>query len=277
MSNENQVISLDNKHLETLGDIHIWRHSEPKSAKMFKHLHTYNELEIIISGEGVNEFAGLDIPVGKGSVYIIPPFISHRVNFHSDFEIITIAFSDKTIKYPKLLKELKAGTIYCDLSPQQLEYAQKIIQKICNATNSNAAFSKEEASSLFNALIIEFLKQSKSYNPYEFNSSIPTKLKNAIAYINNNVQKDISLADVAETVGLTPNYLSALFKKHLGVSYIDFICGIRLDQAKILMSDNELTISQISRMIGFNSASYFTERFKAQFGISPNSYRNENK
>jgi len=101
-------------------------------------------------------------------------------------------------------------------------------------------------------------------------------LESAKAYINNNYNNDISLSDVADAVKLTPNHLSSIFKKHFGISYIDYLCNQRLEQSKALMSDKELTINKISKMVGFNSPAYFTERFKKRFGISPIKYRNEN-
>ncbi len=273
----NYTINLNNSYIETKGDIHIWNHKESMNVNMCNHLHTYNELEIIISGKGLNEFTNFETPLKTGSVYIIPPFISHRIDMNSDLEIITVSFNDRLIKYPNLLKKIKSGVNYLDLTDDELASIHNKLEKIQALIYSNEVFREEMISALFNTIIVTILKTSEVYNPYDLDNDMPTKLKSAILYINNNFSKDISLTNVADVIKLTPNHLSAIFKKQLGVSYIDYVCEQRLERSKTLMSDPELSINTISKMVGFNSPAYFADRFKKRYGLSPMKYRNDNK
>ncbi len=273
--NSGYVVSLSNSYIETANDIHIWRHKESANVNMCNHLHTYNELEIILAGKGENIYSNLNIPLKSGSIYIIPPFLSHKINMLTDFEIITVSFNDRIVQYPKVLNKIKAGANYCDFSEKEFSEINQLVEKIEALIYSNDVFAKEMRSALLNTLLIKIVSSTKVYNPYTLDNDLPQKLKNAIAYINNNLNRDISLSDVADAVKLTPNHLSSIFKKHLCISYIDYLCEQRLEQSKALISDRELSISKISRMVGFNSPAYFTERFKKRFGISPLKYRNE--
>ncbi len=273
----NHTVNLNNSYIETKGDIHIWRHKESANVNMCNHLHTYNELEIIVSGAGTNEYTNFKTPLKIGSAYIIPPFISHRIDIKSDLEIITVSFNDRLIKYPNLLKKIKSGANYIDLSANKLSSINKKLEKIQSLIYSNEVFREETISALFNTIIVDILKSSEVYNPYDLDNDIPPKLKSAISYINNNFSEDISLTNVAEVIKLTPNHLSAIFKKHLGISYIDYICEQRLERSKTLLADPELSINAIIKMIGFNSSAYFAERFKKKYGLSPTKYRNDNK
>lgn len=271
----NYTISLSNNYIENIGDIHIWKHMAASTVTVRNHLHTYNELEIILSGSGINEYANLDVDINAGSVYIIPPFISHSINIKSDLEIVTISFNDRIVKYPAVLNKIKSGANYCDFDKDKLIEIKEVIDRILYLSQSSEIFANELSSSLLNTLLIEILSNAKNYNPYDLDSDIPQKLKNAIRYINNNLSRNISLTEVADAVKLTPNHLSSIFKKHIGISYVDFVCEQRLEKAKNLMSDRDLSINRISRIVGFNSPAYFTDKFKKRFGLSPIKYRNE--
>jgi two-component system, response regulator YesN len=85
--------------------------------------------------------------------------------------------------------------------------------------------------------------------------------------------KDISVNKLAQMVYLSPNYISLIFKKETGETITDYLTSIRIDRAKSLLKDTELLIQQVSEMVGYDDASYFSKVFKKVTGIHPLKYR----
>jgi two-component system response regulator YesN len=85
--------------------------------------------------------------------------------------------------------------------------------------------------------------------------------------------KDISVNKIAQMVYLSPNYISLIFKRETGVTITDYLTSIRIDRAKELLKDTELLIQQVSEMVGYEDASYFSKVFKKITGIHPLKYR----
>ncbi|CAG7614438.1 helix-turn-helix domain-containing protein [Paenibacillus allorhizosphaerae] len=83
----------------------------------------------------------------------------------------------------------------------------------------------------------------------------------------------LSLTIIAEQFELTPQYLSALFKKQMGLNLTDYVTRVRIDEAKKLMKDKKLTFMQIANKVGYASDIGFIRVFKKYEGTTPGKYR----
>jgi len=92
-------------------------------------------------------------------------------------------------------------------------------------------------------------------------------------YIQNNLDKDVSLIKLAEQVYLNPSYLSRVYKQIAGVNISDYIFSIRLNKAKKMLMESNLKVHEIANSVGFDSAAYFIRAFKKSAGITPQEYR----
>lgn len=100
-------------------------------------------------------------------------------------------------------------------------------------------------------------------------------IRKAKEYIDNNyTDDDISLNKVAENVGLTPTYLSALFKKETKQNFTDYITVLRIARAKELLCCTKKLISEIAYEVGFRDYRYFSQIFKKQTGMTPRQFQN---
>ncbi|WP_026021222.1 helix-turn-helix domain-containing protein [Paenibacillus senegalensis] len=82
-----------------------------------------------------------------------------------------------------------------------------------------------------------------------------------------------SLTAMADHFSLTPQYLSAFFKKHGGINITDYIAKVRIREAKRLLADRSLTITQIALKVGYSNDVGFIRFFKKYEGITPGKYR----
>ena len=92
-------------------------------------------------------------------------------------------------------------------------------------------------------------------------------------FIREHSHKDISLHILAQRVNLSPIYISKMFKEKLGINYIDFLTECRIENAKKLLNDPELSLKEITFEIGYHEPNYFSKVFKKMCGVSPKEYR----
>ena len=100
-------------------------------------------------------------------------------------------------------------------------------------------------------------------------------IQKAKEYIDNNyTDEDISLNRVAVNVGLTPSYLSALFKKETKKNFTDYVTALRITRAKELLCCTKKMISEIAYEVGFRDYRYFSQIFKRETGMTPRQFQN---
>ena len=92
-------------------------------------------------------------------------------------------------------------------------------------------------------------------------------------YISDNYNKDISLDSVSKYVDKSPYYFSKLFKDETGENFIDYLTNIRIEKAKHMLSDKEISIKEICIDVGYSDPNYFSRTFKKCIGITPSEYR----
>ena len=92
-------------------------------------------------------------------------------------------------------------------------------------------------------------------------------------YIDLHYTENITLSVLAEQAHVNAAYLSALFKEEMGVNYTEYLTTLRVERAKLLLTDASLNVSDIAEKVGYNSTRYFSKLFEAQTGIKPGEYR----
>lgn len=105
------------------------------------------------------------------------------------------------------------------------------------------------------------------------NVTTAKSLQNAIEYINENHAEDLSLEVVAQAVELSPYYLSHLFSDELGITFLNYLTRVRMEKAKSLLLNTNMTVQEIAYEVGYNDPSYFTKVFKKLEGRTPTQYR----
>jgi AraC family transcriptional regulator len=87
--------------------------------------------------------------------------------------------------------------------------------------------------------------------------------------------QNISIADMAKTVGYSSVHFSRMFKKTTGQTPLKYLIHHRINQAKRLLEKTELSIIEIAYGVGFNSHAYFSTQFRQITGTTPQNYRTE--
>jgi two-component system response regulator YesN len=95
----------------------------------------------------------------------------------------------------------------------------------------------------------------------------------AVEYIQRHYQQDLSLADIAAQVSMSPNYLGALFKKEVGLNIVDYMNRCKIDKSKELLETTTMKTFEIALEVGFSDHSYYSRVFRKEAGCNPKDYR----
>ncbi|MBP3887962.1 MAG: response regulator [Cellulosilyticum sp.] len=98
----------------------------------------------------------------------------------------------------------------------------------------------------------------------------------AIGLIRRYYQDDLTLAQVADEVGVTPEYLSKLFVKEININFVSFLRNFRISVAKRMLDSNKYKVFEIAEQVGFRDVKYFNKVFKSVCGVSPLEYKKRN-
>ena len=86
-------------------------------------------------------------------------------------------------------------------------------------------------------------------------------------------EPDLGLKDIAATCYLSPNYLCRLFKRETGVTLLKYINDYRMSHAQELLTATSMKVNLVAQKVGYRSASYFTQRFRDCFDMTPEAFR----
>lgn len=98
-------------------------------------------------------------------------------------------------------------------------------------------------------------------------------IRRAMNYIREHYCENISLELLADRLEITPEYLSTLFNREVGINFTTFLKRFRISHAKRLLKGTDKKIYEISTEVGYNDPKYFNRVFKEEVGISPGDYR----
>lgn len=102
-------------------------------------------------------------------------------------------------------------------------------------------------------------------------------IKEALSFIEQNFQNEISIEDIAAFCGLNRSYFGKIFRDTIGKSPQEFLMSYRMVKAAELLKLTELSIADIGNAVGYPNQLHFSRAFKNIYGVSPRNWRNENR
>lgn len=117
---------------------------------------------------------------------------------------------------------------------------------------------------------------SKNNPAHAKTNAIRNKVVSALfEYIENHYAEDITLFSAAEHVHMNHIYVSRLFKREIGKTFLDVLTGTRLKKACELLAESDNRIYEIAEMVGFQDSGYFSQVFKKYYDMTPSEYRDK--
>lgn len=102
-------------------------------------------------------------------------------------------------------------------------------------------------------------------------------IQEAVSYIEQNFQNDISVEDIADNCGLNRSYFSKIFRAAIGRTPQEFLLNYRMTKATELLKLTQLAVGDIGKAVGYENPLHFSRAFKNVYGTPPREWRNQNQ
>lgn len=130
--------------------------------------------------------------------------------------------------------------------------------------------------SLANVLAVHLLRQYAAVTPnlQVYEGGLPQRqLLQVLEYINEHLDCDIKLADLAQLLDMSQFHFSRLFKQSMGIAPYQYLLQQRVERAKQLLKQTDRSIIDVAFLCGFNSHSHLSKQFRQLTGMTPTAYR----
>ncbi len=251
------------------------------------HMHPFPVIMFVekLSGSCTYVIDGDRHDVRAGDVYLINPGIYHRKLMPPGAEIneVHLAFDRFHISdYPE--NHLLYPATYARLTLAQ-EY-QADFRRCVDALISDEQFERPLGELFAKSLLLQLFviafrcfgsnsaRRNEEHSLFVYNGNSHDRVVSALReYLIENYQKNISLSVVAGKMFLSQEYLSRIFKAEIGKSPYTFLTEIRLNKARDLLENTQLSIAQVASHVGYTDVYHFSKLFKKYCGMAPMSYR----
>lgn len=126
---------------------------------------------------------------------------------------------------------------------------------------------------LENLFILSLNRLYKAQFNNNHNNNTNPIIADIIQYLNENLNSNITLDELAQKVGYSQSYISKIFRKETNLSITSYLIHLRIEHAKELLADDFLSIQDIAEQTGFSSLQYFSKLFKSKTGYTPSEFR----
>ena len=158
---------------------------------------------------------------------------------------------------------------------QDLHYIENLITTLLDESNSTDFGSELYIKTLLVQILlfINRYKNQLTTNEFNYSKSYHKTISDISTYICSNFKEDINLKTISEQFFISPSYFSRTFKKVTGLTFVEYLNSIRIKESQKLITKTNLTIAEISEIVGYKSNTHFGRIFKNIVGTTPNSYR----
>ncbi len=121
--------------------------------------------------------------------------------------------------------------------------------------------------------VIELLKNHGFINEYQGKSRADEKLAGAVVlFMEEHIGEVLSIKDIANHFFVSESLIKTAFRRKYNSGVIDFFNEMKIKAAKNMLSEQDMSVSEVAELLGFHSAGYFSRMFKAKTGVSPVQY-----
>lgn len=214
-------------------------------------------LHYIFKGEGIFRINGVTHHLSAGEMFVIPPYIEtyYEADAEDPWVYSWIGFTcEEALPCPL------SATVNC----KGLDAIFQRLREVEAMGDGKNAFVAGMIWQIFGIIL---------------NNNAPNDryIERALAYMQAEYMKDISVSGIAAKLGLDRSYFTNIFKKQVGLSPMKYLCDLRLNTAAQLMTVYGESPSTAANSCGYSDIFHFSKAFKKKFGLAPRDYIKINK
>ena len=250
-----------------------------------EHTHSHPEMCIVFSGSADHTVNGKKYRITAGDVFVINRKTAHAFSNVKKLYNINIYLRDFSIFRNFGISSLSGyGNLYSPrggsdssfisrlhLNSEELDFCRLLCVQIVNDFGIKENNNKNIVSSYMNCLTA-FL--SRAYEKdYMSRLSRYEPVFPAMQFIEENFTNNITLSDISDKCSLSARHLCRLFTEYYGISPTEKIIDLRIEKARQLLKNTDMSITRIAEKCGYSDSSFFSKQFKKRSGYSPSFYR----
>ena len=227
------------------------------------HTHSYYEMTLYMPFDGCIRINGVPHYPKAPMVSLISPSDLHviEVKDAQSAEFIKIGFGNETLEKP-FQTVLSSVLENLDENDGIIVIFNEILKR------GDCKYS----ACLINALVADMLQRGKVIKKTEAGGKL-SYIAALVAKINADFSKDLSLKSLSRELGITPQYLSRIFRNAVGEGLAEYLIRIRLERAGIYLRETDMSVTDVAYGVGYKDLSHFMRSFKRFYGMSPLVYR----
>lgn len=253
-------------------------------------MHWHNEMEIIYVEHGMCEI-NLDLErhvIKTGDIILVRPHALHSLKQHEEehcclfswvFDLNMLSYGVTDACYVRYLKPFQDGgfTYPAIISPshemyEELQQTLLGIHKICDEKGPCLELNiRWQLGRLCYLLFLGVFQKEKV--PKEQKPDAVQHIRVVLDYIQEHYQNPLTIGELANLLHFSEPYFMRFFKKHTGMTCVDYINDFRMAKATELLRSTNLSVMEIAMQVGMHNTSYFNRIFRKKFNKTPREYR----
>ena len=275
----------ENKPHGTKDDPFSTYHIENRGQSFQIPVHWHDELGIIyvksgfltvnISGENYIGKPGDAFVVSPGNLHFMGSQTGTVDYFTFLFPLKYIAFRSDDMLDDKLIEPLNSGHLM--ISPEIKDTVKEQCEQLARVYAAEIDKSESKITSQIRKKIIllQFIHElwKKGFIVENDTTGRNTVEKEMVSYIQQNYMGKILLREFGEQFHLSEKYISRYFKEHFHITLSQYVTYLRLEHAKQMLQETDISVTEVAMQSGYQNISYFIRSFKKTYGVSPLKYR----
>lgn len=249
--------------------------------RTYTHQHDFFEFIYVLRGTAVREMPDAQIPVCAGDYYISNPRSAHGYSNPQTFEIISCLFLpeyiDRALSDCPSLSLLLSNRFLRFGVPLDFPVADKVfhdadgsVRQIVRQMENEHAEHATGYMEMLRCYLTQILVCTVRACEVRTSHNAVTKV---VEHLKKNYAEPFSLPTLANLTGYTPQYLSSLFRKEVGISIQKFLMRVRIAEACDLLACTNMSVSEIAYAVGYQDTQHFSKLFRQHQGQSPRTFR----
>lgn len=258
------------------------RHLRVLEGELPEHTTKFNEVNLALEGR---LYTSRQTSIGRTkritgnahSMCMIPLGQTISANWNQEFEYVAIDFSQNYLSKMALemnlqpqieIKEMAAG--------EKDELIQHLSFAFLAEVEKKEAASRLYTESISHTLMFHLIKNytTADFQNKNFSGGLSgNKLRRVTEFINDNLEQDLTLTEIAAVAGLSHFHFARAFRKTMGITPQQYITNRRIEKAKELLAESNLPIVEVGFQAGFKNQSHFTTLFRKFTSLTPKIWR----
>lgn len=222
--------------------------------------------EYIIKGSGTLHISGKTYHPKAGDLWILPEFERHEYYVDPKDPWTKIFFNIRGTGVSSMLNafEMKNKFLFSNC-----EEFYPIFQSVYAKSRENMSVEKfmTECCQLFVSLLFSLYNKNKKAD------ETLEEAQKVKSFIENNIEKEISMREIADSIYRSRDYTNRLFKRYYDVTPYAYYLDLRMEKAKALLQHTTLSIREISEKLGYKNGKCFSKQFRYMTGMTASAYR----